>query len=77
MLAIFQSDSGFSFSFGAVGTIVVIAVVLLIFLAPLFNWVPDLIYWLVKRRRQTDEPGDQSPPPLPRQTSSRHDENAS
>ena len=77
MLALFQSDSGFSFSVGAVGTIIVIAVVLLVFLAPLFNWVPDLVYWLVKRRRQTDDSVEQMPLRLPRQTSSRHDENAS
>ena len=74
MLALLHSDSGFSI--GEVGVVIIIAGAILVFLSPLFSWVADLIYWLVKRRRRRDESGEHSPPPLPPQHSSRHDENA-
>jgi hypothetical protein len=64
------------FSFGALGTVIILGLVVLIVIAPLFNWVPDLIYWLVQRRKRRDESSEHSPPPLPPRHSSHHDENA-
>jgi hypothetical protein len=73
MLALLQSEPGFSFILGAVAVIVV-AVVSLFLLGLLVEWAPDLIYWLVKRRERRNE-GEQTPLRL-RQRNSRHDENA-
>jgi hypothetical protein len=72
MYALLQKDSGFSL--GAVGVVVILVVALVVFLFPFFDWIPGVIYRLIKRRKRPD---DSSPPPLPRQHGSHHDDKTS
>ena len=52
MFAIFQSDSGISFSIVAAGVIAIGIVVLVVVFAPLWGCAFDLIYWLKGKRRR-------------------------
>jgi hypothetical protein len=76
MLALLESDSGFGFrlgEIGALGSILIIGLVVLIVVGTLFDWAPDSIYWLMQRCKRKDEAGEH-PPPLPSQHRSRDDE---
>jgi len=52
VLALLHSDAGFSIP--AVGVVIIAAIALLAYFSPLFDWIPDVVYWLLKRGKRRD-----------------------